>query len=55
MQEYYTRSRYPFILNEDVVSPSEYVNAEKSSNAIEMAGKVVEAVLTYLRRNGIDV
>jgi len=47
--EYYTRSRYPFMLRGRVVSPSEYIDKELASEAIEKAEKVLRIVGGYLR------
>ena len=50
MHEDYTRSRYPFVLNEEVVSPAGYVNREKAAKAL-----VVKIAQQYLRDMGIEV
>ncbi len=51
--EYYTRSRYPFMLRGKVVSPSEYIDEELAREAIEKARKVLSIAEKYLREKGI--
>ena len=51
--EYYTRSRYPFMLRGRVVSPSEYIDKELARKAIEKAEKVLRIVGRYLREKGV--
>lgn len=44
LQEYYTRSRYPFLLRGEVISPSEFITKEIAEKAIN----------EYLKRQGIQ-
>ncbi|OYT38459.1 MAG: hypothetical protein B6U89_05930 [Desulfurococcales archaeon ex4484_58] len=46
--EYYSRSRYPFLLRGHVVSPDEYIDREIANEAIIKAEKVVKIVQEYL-------
>ncbi len=51
--EYYTRSRYPFLLRGRVVSPDEYIDEGTAREGIERALKVLRIVEKYLRERGI--
>ncbi len=51
--EYYTRSRYPFLLRGRVVSPDEFIDSDVAKEAIERASKVVKIVESYLRERRI--
>jgi len=51
--EYYTRSRYPFLLRGRVVSPDEYIDEDTAREGIERALKVLRIVEKYLRERGI--
>ncbi len=51
--EYYTRSRYPFLLRGRVVSPDEFIDEEVAREAIAKAFRVVKIVESYLRKKGI--
>lgn len=51
--EYYTRSRYPFLLRGRVVSPDEFIDEEVAREAIAKALRVVKIVESYLRKKGI--
>ena len=51
--EYYTRSRYPFLLRGRVVSPDEFIDEEVAREAIAKAFRVVKIVESYLRKKRI--
>jgi len=51
--EYYTRSRYPFMLKGKIVSPSEFIDEDIASESIEKALKVLGIAEKYLRKRGI--
>ncbi len=51
--EYYTRSRYPFMLRGRVVSPSEYIDRELAEEAIKKAKRVLRIAEGYLREKRI--
>ncbi len=51
--EYYTRSRYPFLLRGRVVSPDEFIDEEVAREAIARALKVIKIAESYLRKKGI--
>ncbi len=51
--EYYTRSRYPFLLRGAIVSPSEYIGEDTAVKAMGKARRVVEIARTYLRERGV--
>ena len=51
--EYYTRSRYPFLLRGRVVSPDEFIDEEVAKEAIERAARVLEVAERYLRERGV--
>lgn len=51
--EYYTRSRYPFMLRGRVVAPGEFIDEELASEAVEKARKVLDVAERYLREKGI--
>ncbi|MEN2974603.1 MAG: HEPN domain-containing protein [Candidatus Caldarchaeales archaeon] len=55
LQEYYTRSRYPFIINEKVVEPSQYVTREKAEKAIKLAEEAFRESRRYLEDEGVRV
>ncbi len=51
--EYYTRSRYPFLLRGRVVSPDEFIDEEVAREAIAKAFRVVKIAESYLRKKRI--
>ncbi len=51
--EYYTRSRYPFLLRGRIVSPDEFIDRDTAQEAIDRALKVIRIVENYLRRKGV--
>lgn len=53
LTEYYTRSRYPFILRGEVLSPDDIINRDIASKSINLASRALEVVGNYLRRRNI--
>ena len=51
--EYYTRSRYPFLLRGRVVSPDEFIDAETAREAVERAERVLRIAERYLREKRV--
>ncbi len=51
--EYYTRSRYPFLLKGKVVMPDEYIDKEIAEESIEKAKKVLSIAERYLKEKGV--
>jgi len=51
--EYYTRSRYPFLLRGRVVSPDEFIDRGLAEEAITRAERVVRIVERILRGKGV--
>ncbi len=51
--EYYTRSRYPFMLRGKVVSPDEYIDEGIAKEALSKASRVLGIAEKYLRAKGI--
>jgi len=51
--EYYTRSRYPFMLGGRIVSPDEFIDRGVAEEALSRAGRVLEIAGEYLRNKGI--
>ncbi len=51
--EYYTRSRYPFLMRGRVVSPDEFIDEGTAREAIRRAEEVLRVAEGYLRRRGI--
>ncbi len=51
--EYYTRTRYPFLLRGKVVSPGEYIDENTCKEALDKASRVLNIVEKYLRAKGI--
>jgi len=51
--EYYTRSRYPFMLRGKVVSPDEYIDEEIAKEALNKALRVLRIAEGYLKSKGI--
>ena len=51
--EYYTRSRYPFLLKGEVISPEEFIDREIAEDAYRKASKVLKIAGEYLRSRGI--
>ncbi|MCX8193156.1 MAG: HEPN domain-containing protein [Nitrososphaeria archaeon] len=55
LQEYYTRSRYPFIIDEKVVEPSQYVTREKAEKAFKLAVDAFNEAKRYLENEGVKI
>ena len=55
LQEYYTRSRYPFIIDGEVIEPSQYVTREKAEKAVKLAGDAFREARRYLENEGIRI
>ena len=53
LQEYYTRSRYPFLLKGEVLSPSDIIDRNVAERSLSYAEKVLEVTYNFLRRNNI--
>lgn len=53
LTEYYTRSRYPFVLRGEVLSPSDVVDRDTAERGIDLASRALEVVKGYLRGRGI--
>lgn len=53
LTEYYTRSRYPFLLRGEVIGPEDIVNNDIAEKGLLLAEKTVEVVGDYLRRRNI--
>ncbi len=53
LTEYYTRSRYPFLLRGEVIGPEDIVTKEIAEKGLSLAEKTVEVVGNYLRRRNI--
>ncbi len=51
--EYYTRSRYPFLLRGRVISPDEFIDRGIAEEAISRAERVVRLAERILRERGI--
>jgi len=51
--EYYTRSRYPFLLRGEVVSPDEFIDKEVAEEALKRARGVLDVARRYLEEKGI--
>ncbi len=51
--EYYTRSRYPFLLRGEVVSPDEFIDREVAEEALKRAREVLGVARRYLEEKGI--
>ncbi len=51
--EYYTRSRYPFMLKGKVISPDEYIDREVAEEALSKASRVLSIAEEYLRAKGV--
>ncbi len=51
--EYYTRSRYPFLLGGEVISPREFIDRELAEEAVNRAEEVLEVARRYLEERGI--
>ncbi|MDK2371798.1 MAG: HEPN domain-containing protein [Candidatus Korarchaeota archaeon] len=51
--EYYTRSRYPFLLRGEVVSPDEFIDREVAEEALKRAREVLDVARRYLAKKGI--
>ncbi len=51
--EYYTRSRYPFLLRGEVVSPGEFIDRELAEEAVSKAEEVLKVARRYLKERGI--
>ncbi|MEM1584437.1 MAG: HEPN domain-containing protein [Nitrososphaerota archaeon] len=55
LQEYYTRSRYPFIIDEKVIEPSQYIPKEKAEKAIKLAEEAFLEAKRYLEDEGVRI
>ncbi|MEM2213808.1 MAG: HEPN domain-containing protein [Candidatus Nezhaarchaeales archaeon] len=53
LSEYYTRSRYPFLLRGEILSPEDIVSREIAERGLELAKKALGVVENYLRGRGI--
>ncbi|GEM_PF-299291 len=53
LTEYYTRSRYPFLLRGEVIGPEDVVTKEIAEKGLSLAERTVEVVGNYLRRRNI--
>ncbi len=53
LSEYYTRSRYPFLLRGRVISPDEFIDREIAEKALQIATKVINIAERYLKDKGI--
>lgn len=53
LTEYYTRSRYPFLLRGEVIGPEDIVSKEIAEKGLSLAEKTVEVVRNFLRRKNI--
>ena len=51
--EYYTRSRYPFLLRGEVVSPGEFIGREVAEEALKRAEEVMNIARRYLEGKGV--
>ncbi len=51
--EYYTRSRYPFLLRSRVYSPEEFITKDLAEEALNRAGRVLDIVRDILHRKSI--
>ncbi len=51
--EYYTRSRYPFLLRGRVISPDEFIDEGTAREALEKALRVLDIARKYLQDKGI--
>jgi len=51
--EYYTRTRYPFLLYGRVVSPTEYISEDIARESLRRAEKVLEIAEKHLREKGV--
>lgn len=53
LTEYYTRSRYPFVLRGNVLGPEDVIDMETALKGVELARKALDVVKEYLRRRGV--
>ena len=53
LTEYYSRSRYPFLLRGEVLGPEDVVSRDIAERGLILAEKVVEVTRGYLRGRGI--
>lgn len=53
LTEYYTRSRYPFVLKGNVLSPEDVIDMDIALKGVELARKALDVVKEYLRRRGV--
>ncbi len=51
--EYYTRTRYPFLLRSRVYSPEEFITRDIAEEALDKARKVLDIVRKVLQRKGL--
>jgi HEPN domain-containing protein len=55
LHEYYTRSRYPFIIDEKVVEPAQYITREKAEKAVKLAEEAFIEAKRFLEDEGIRI
>ena len=55
LHEYYTRSRYPFIIDEKVVEPAHYITREKAEKAVKLAEEAFTEARRFLEDEGIRI
>jgi HEPN domain-containing protein len=53
LTEYYTRSRYPFLIRGEVLGPSDIIDEDIADKAIKLAEQALGVVGNYLRRRNI--
>jgi HEPN domain-containing protein len=53
LMEYFTRSRYPFLLRGEVLGPEDIVTKDIAEKALLLAERVVEVTRNYLRERGV--
>lgn len=53
LTEYYTRSRYPFLLKGEVLGPEDIVSKDIAERGIELARRAVEVAGNYLRGRSV--
>ena len=55
LHEYYTRSRYPFIIDEKVVEPAQYVTRDKAERAVKLAEEAFVEARRFLEDEGVRI
>lgn len=53
LTEYYTRSRYPFLLRGEVLGPEDIISKDIAEKGIELARRTIEVVRDYLRGRSV--